>query len=218
MNCKFMNSKKIRIVSNKDDMDILKIIKTRRSIRKYKNRSIPRRKINKIIEAGIWGPAVPSFLRNQPWRFIVISEKSLINNISEIVFKKSKKSGAGVNLLLHSAANIIGSAPLLIIVYNSGDIKKIKDRFEEIYAKFSKILVKAELSAISATIQNMILVAENLGIGSCWLDTPLFCKKEINSLFNTNDELVALLTFGYPAEKGFRSKRKQRSEAVMYIG
>ncbi len=64
----------------------------------------------------------------------------------------------------------------------------------------------------------MILVAESLGVGSCWLDTPLFCEKEINKLLGIKDEkLIAILTLGYPAEKGRRSKRKSLSETVRFI-
>lgn len=198
-------------------MDLLKLIKSRRSIRKYKDKPIPKEKIDKILEAGIWGPSVTTFLGIQPWKFIVISDKNLIKEIYEIILKKSKKVGIGVNILLRSAANIINCASVVVAVYNTGDSKKLRDRNKEIYTRFSKLIVKAELSAISAAIQNMILVAEDLGIGSCWLYTPLFCGKNINKLMNTNDELIALLTLGYPAEKGKRSKRKPRREIVRYM-
>ena len=182
-------------------MDILKLIKTRRSIRRYQDKPLTKEEIDKILEAGIWGPSITTFLRIQPWQFVVISDKKLIKEIYEIVLKKSKKAGIGVNILLHSAANTINTASVLIAVYNTGDLKKIRVRYKEIYTRFSKLAVKAELSAISAAIQNMILVAEDLGIGSCWLDIPLFCEKDINKFVDTNDELVALLTFGYPAEQ-----------------
>ncbi len=198
-------------------MDILKLIKTRKSIRKYKNKPIPKKIINKIIEAGIWGPSVPSFLRIQPWKFVVINNKKIINKISKIILQKSRKSKAGVNILLHSGANIINNAPLLIAVYNSGDMLKIKNRFKAVYTNFSEVIEKAQLSAISAAIQNMLLMAEDSGIGSCWLDTPLFCKKEINRLLKTKNELVAILALGYPAEKGKRAPRKPISEAVKFM-
>ncbi|MDD5431894.1 MAG: nitroreductase family protein [Candidatus Omnitrophica bacterium] len=197
--------------------DVLKLIKERATVRKYKNKSIPKKILDKIIEAGIWGPSVPSFLRIQPWFFVVITNKSIKKQLSEIVLKKSKNSGAGVNILLHSASNIIKSAPVTIAVYNSGDMDKMKNRFKEIYSRFSGIIKKAEFSAISAAIQNMILGAESCGIGSCWLDTPLFCKEGINKLLKTDKELIAILTFGYPAEKGKRSIRKNSIEAVKHI-
>lgn len=199
-------------------MDILKLIKTRRSIRKYKDKPIPKEKIDKILEAGIWGPSLTKFLGIQPWKFVVISDKDLIKEIYEIILKKSKKAGIGVNILLQSSVNTISTASVLIAVYNTKGLKKIRDRYKEIYTRFSKLIVKSELSATSAAIQNMILVAQDLGIGSCWLIIPLFCEKDINKCIDTNDELVALLTLGYPAEKGKRSKRKSRKETVRYMG
>lgn len=198
-------------------MDILRLIKNRKSIRKYKDKPIPKRIIDKIIEAGIWGPSVPSFLRIQPWRFIVVADKKLISKISELILAKSKKSEAGVNILLKSAANIVSGARAIIVIYNSGDMEKMKHKFKEIYSNFSEVIQRAELSAISAAIQNMILAAESLRVGSCWLDMPLFCRKEINKLLKTDKELIAFLTLGYPAEKGWRSPRKPLSGAVRYI-
>lgn len=158
-------------------MDILQIIKRRRSIRKYKNKPIPKKILDKIIEAGIWGPSVPSFLRIQPWKFVVISNKKIKNKISLAMLQKSRESGAGVNILMHTASNIINSAPVITMIYNSGDMLKIKNKFKQLYKSFSDVIIKAELSAISAAIQNMILAADSLGIGSCWLDTPLFAKR-----------------------------------------
>lgn len=198
-------------------MDIFKLIKERRAIRKYKNKPIPERLIDKIVQAGIWGPSVPAFLKIQPWKFIVVSNKKVKNKISNIILRESKKSGAGVNILLHSAADMIESAPTVILVYNSDEMEKIKNKYKLIYSKFSTIIKAAELSAISAAVQNMILVAESLGIGSCWLDTPLLCENEINDLVKTKLKLFAVLPFGYSSEKGKRSPRKPITEALNYI-
>jgi len=201
-------------------MNILKLIKERRAIRKYKNKPIPKKIIDKIIEAGIWGPSVPSFLpQSQSWKFVVIRNEKVKNGIVRILNRGSKNSGAGVNIMLSSAARIISNAFVVLVVYNSKELeRKLKGRFKEIYSKFARIIKTAQSSAISATIQNMILVAESLGIGSCWLDTPLFCDKQINKLLGVKDEqLVAILTLGYPAEEGKRSERKPIEETVKWF-
>jgi len=69
-------------------MDILELIKRRRSIRKYRKRNISNKKLRKIIEAGRWAPSIHGF---QPWKFLVIRESSLIEKISKILINKSKK-------------------------------------------------------------------------------------------------------------------------------
>jgi nitroreductase len=198
--------------------DILTIIKERRTIRKYQDKPIPKEIIDKIIEAGIWGPSVPSFLQIQPWKFIVVTRKDKIEKIGKIVLQKAQKSEISVRIMLNTAANIIKGARALIIIYNSKDLDKLKDKFKTIYSKFDKIIKTAQLSAISAAIQNMILTAEAQGLGSCWLDTPLFCRKELQKFLNSKEDLAAVLTLGYPAEEGRRSLRKPFSETVEYIG
>jgi nitroreductase len=53
-------------------MDILKTIKERRSVRKFKKEEVPSDVIDKILEAGRWAP---SGLNNQPWRFMVLDKE-----------------------------------------------------------------------------------------------------------------------------------------------
>ncbi|MBU1524091.1 MAG: nitroreductase family protein [Candidatus Omnitrophica bacterium] len=50
-------------------MDILQLIKTRRSVRRFKKEKIPAEAVKKILEAARWAP---SGLNNQPWRFMVL--------------------------------------------------------------------------------------------------------------------------------------------------
>ncbi len=61
-------------------MDILELIKTRRSIRKYKLDPIPEDEINKILEAGRWAPSASN---RQPWRFIVLRSEETKRKLAE---------------------------------------------------------------------------------------------------------------------------------------
>ncbi|MFH1519787.1 MAG: nitroreductase family protein [Candidatus Omnitrophota bacterium] len=60
-------------------MDILELIKTRRSVRKFKNKDVSREIINDILEAGRWAP---SGLNNQPWKFMIL-EAERKNSLAE---------------------------------------------------------------------------------------------------------------------------------------
>ena len=79
-------------------MDVLEAIRTRRSIRKYKDQPVSDELIDKILTAGIWAP---SGMDNQPWRFAVIRDTALKAEIG-------KQS-------MHTA--ILTSAPVLIAVF-----------------------------------------------------------------------------------------------------
>ena len=61
-------------------MDILDVIKTRRSIRKYRPDPISEEHINKILEAGRWAPSASN---SQPWRFIVLQSEETKRKLSE---------------------------------------------------------------------------------------------------------------------------------------
>ena len=192
-------------------MDILKLIKNRRTIRKYKNKAVPKKIINKIIEAGRWASSIHGF---QPWMFIVITKKNIIKKLAEIICKESKNIGTGSNILMSSTAETISKASMLIAVYNTGTFVNFAKKFRKDYVEIASL---SEIESISAAIQNMIITAKNYGIGSCWAAIPLFCEKDISRLINTSDKLVAILTLGFPAEEGKRSRRKSVSETVRYI-
>lgn len=62
-------------------MDILELIKTRRSIRKFSQEHVSDDVINSIMEAGTWAP---SGLNNQPWKFAVIRDNHLKKELSHL--------------------------------------------------------------------------------------------------------------------------------------
>lgn len=61
-------------------MDILEVIKTRRSIRQYTRDSISEEYINKILEAGRWAPSASN---TQPWRFIILRSQEVRNKLAD---------------------------------------------------------------------------------------------------------------------------------------
>ena len=59
---------------------IFDLIKGRRSIRKYSSKEVPRDILFNILEAARWAPSAHNA---QPWRFIVITERSLKRKLAE---------------------------------------------------------------------------------------------------------------------------------------
>jgi nitroreductase len=60
------------------NMEILEAIHTRRSIRKYTDRPIPEELITEILRAAM---SAPSAVNAQPWIFIVIDDRRLLDEI-----------------------------------------------------------------------------------------------------------------------------------------
>ena len=71
--------------------------------------------------------------------------------------------------------------------------------------------------SIGAAIQNMSLVAVELGLGSLWICNTFFAQRELNEWLNTDGELFAALAVGYAAEEPLPRPRKPISETVEWI-
>ena len=155
---------------------VFKAIFGRRSVRKYLDKPPEKKKIYKILEAGIWAP---SGHNNQPWRFVIIWSKEVKEKLAELT----------------TSSYIIKQTPVLIAVF----LDK-RDMYHQ---------VKDHQSA-GACIENMLLSAYALGLGSCWLGEILKNEdkvKEILGLEKDRYELCAVVTIGYPDDKSKRAGR-----------
>ena len=63
-------------------MEVMEAIQKRRSIRVYENRPVPEVDLRRIVEAATWAP---SGFNKQPWKFVVIQERTLIDRMVEAV-------------------------------------------------------------------------------------------------------------------------------------
>ncbi|MBW1774500.1 MAG: nitroreductase family protein, partial [Deltaproteobacteria bacterium] len=61
--------------------DIIDILMSRKSIRRYKPDPIPDEMIDKILEAARWAPTGENY---QPWRFIVIRDQEIKDRIGRL--------------------------------------------------------------------------------------------------------------------------------------
>lgn len=66
-----------------DPNTFLKFLKGRRSIRSFQNKAIPEKELDMILDAGRW---TPSASNRQPWEFIVIKDKEMIEKLSKTLF------------------------------------------------------------------------------------------------------------------------------------
>ncbi len=186
-------------------MDLREAIKKRRSVRKFKNKTIPREEIAAIIESAI---AAPSGKNLQPWHFTVVTGEKK-DALVELLVKTTKKLiGQGVNTgSCLGSARAMDEAPVLILIYNTRGNPQKPPRGSARY-RWS-----VDIQSIGAAIQNMLLEATARGIGSLWICDVFFADEEITAWLGRKDELVAAVALGYPDEEPQTTPRKPR-EAV----
>jgi nitroreductase len=134
--------------------EVLSAIKSRRSIRNYSPDQISQEHLDQIIEAGIYAP---SAVNEQAWHFTVIQNRALLSRIDETVKEQMAKSD--VEWMRNNAANpgfsVTYHAPTLIVV--SGNEAAMSWQADCAFA-----------------MENMMLAAESLGIGSVCLGLVRF--------------------------------------------
>ena len=163
-------------------------IMSRSSVRSYADRPIEKEKINKLLHAGM---AAPSAMNRQPWHFIVVDDRALLDSIA------SATPNAGM------AKN----APLAIVVCGN------KDKFAEGHAR------EMWSQDASAATVNILLQAHAMGLGAVWTGTFPDENRmaKVSSLLNLPDNLMPFSTIvvGYP-DGDAMPKDKWNEENVSY--
>ena len=76
-----------------------------------------------------------------------------------------------------------------------------------------------DIMAIGACIQNMLLEAHSLGLGTCWMGEILNRKEELKDFLQLDEdlEIMAVIAVGYPAEKIKGPGRKSLSSLKIQV-
>lgn len=161
-------------------LSLVDVVLSRRSVRRYEKKEIPKDVLDKILEAG---RQAPSAANKQPWHFIVLTDDKVKKELSKGLFNRFIKD---------SPVTIVGCA--------------------------HKDLIVGRWSNISTTIalQNMVIAAWAMGVGSCWIGD--FNEEKVKKLLGITAKwkVVALISFGYPAENPQPRKKKPLEKIVSF--
>lgn len=129
--------------------ETLKIIKSRRSNRIFLDEQVEQADLDAILEAGIYAP---SAVNGQPWHFTLVQNKDLLDRLSDAFKELAKKSE-------NSYVQNVGKSEKFHVFYNAPTV---------IFISGEETNPRSEVDCAAAT-QNMLIQAESLGLGSCWI-------------------------------------------------
>lgn len=118
-------------------MDIYEAIEKRKSIRKFKSDPVTDKIIHKILRAGM---QAPNAFNREPWEFILVKDKSLRHEISEMRIKIPPQRTA------------LETAPIVLVVCYNNELAE--DALGSAYACIENILLAAtaeDLGAVTLT-------------------------------------------------------------------
>ena len=188
--------------------EFLDFLIRRRSIRKYLEKPISDEDLNMILEAGRWAP---SGTNRQPWKFIIIKNRELLQQI----VKRRKDLGLPAGLPLRTAQ--LGIA----IVGNIGEYPKIEFNLERIWSgEATEMEVKKEQCLMDSSLaaMNMMLMAWALNIGTCCIG--FLDREHTKKLLGIDEQnyLLYILAVGHIKGNIPRpTKRKNLEEICRFI-
>ncbi|MBO5340138.1 MAG: nitroreductase [Oscillospiraceae bacterium] len=178
-------------------MELKDCILTRRSVRKFLDKPVDRETLEQIIATAAYAP---SWKNTQISRYIAIEDRDMLDTICR-------------DFLPGHNANIVSGAPLLI----AQTFVKNRCGFERDGSFSTQRKDGWQHFDCGIAAQTFCLAAHDAGLGTVIIGN--FPHKELGAFLNVpeDQELMALIAVGYPAEEPVAPKRKDVDTLLKYI-
>ncbi|UCF63514.1 MAG: nitroreductase family protein [bacterium] len=165
-------------------------ILNRRSIRSFSPVEIPKEHINQFLEVLRWAPSAGN---RQPWHFYVILNKEIQRKLARAAFQQDFISQAGIVFVVCG----------------------ISEQSARRYGERGKTMYVFQDTA--AAIQNLLLLATDLGYGSCWVGA--FNETQVTEILSLPEgqRPLALIPVGKAAEKPVPPPRREIEQTVTIL-
>lgn len=183
-------------------MELQEAILSRRSVRKYQDRPVERALLEQLLEAACWAPSADN---RQPWYFVALTNEADIALLRATMEHVAEETVSHLEEMFPRHPSIVrettlflrslGNAPVYVLAFLQND----KGHRESM------------LESVAAAIQNLLLTAQEMGLGTCWVNaaTGAGYGPALQELFAPGKgELVSLVTLGYPEIVPKAPKRK----------
>lgn len=203
-------------------MELKQALESRSSVRIFKADKIKKEDLREMVRLAALAPSVNNY---QPWKFIVITDKQLLQTMAQIVSDKisslpSNNSQSAGNAIsqVEWFSTFFREAPALIAI--------VMDTFETVLEKsvtlsheeINRMRNFPDMQSAGACIQNMLLAATDMGYGACWLSAPMMAKAELEKILEIQkaDALIAFVAVGKPLNLPKPKNRKNIDEILIW--
>lgn len=170
-------------------MELLKAIKERRTIRKFKNDPVSRELLEQIIKNAMWAP---SAMNEQPWKFYVLTGEAKQGLISiaegcldKLELRMQSLFNEKMRTMVRGYFKDFGGAPAVVALVTRLPAEAVYQR--------------GSLYASSAAMQNLLLLAHEAGLGACWMTGPLWVEEAVLEYLGCPGwGLIGLTPVGWP--------------------
>lgn len=194
--------------------DILELISSRKSVRKYLDKHIPDEDLRKILEAG---RLAPSWMNVQCWKFILVKKQETKDLLSELSIGQPQVKNADAVIVCVADTQ----------AWEDAKITHIKNpALNPAFQCENGIMIRS-LEQVIYPVSYMMLEAHSLGVSSCIIGAfgseittvlpEVYTKVKQELGLNEKQIISTIMTLGYDAENKETVKvRKDFNEVVAY--
>ena len=208
-------------------MNIERVMNSRRSIRKFLPDQISDEQVRELISAAV---TAPSGCNSQCWYFAAVKTPEKISELAEAAehgvrrFYSNITDGNFISSRIKQTT-FFRNAPLVICVFLT-HMEYHDPRIPEYYRskgighkEMLEALGNPDILSIGAAIENLLLKAEEMGLGACWMNDPDVASEEICACLGTpeNYRLMSVIPVGKPAYVPREKTMKPMDEILRII-
>jgi nitroreductase len=202
---------------------LFEVLRGRRSIRRFAPQPVARADVIRLLEAAGWAP---SNHNRQPWRFLVLEDPGRIRWLAAAVasglaerLKNLPPIAAGFAGGLERHATLFADAPVVIVALHRRPVAVVSGVLEGLA---EPSLVSGEPLSVAMAVQNLMLAAHTLGLGTCMLTAPLLAPGAFAAVGLPSGEsgpfgITCLVALGHPAEQPAPPRRKALAQIVEFV-
>lgn len=208
-------------------MTVYELMRSRRSVRRFKLEAPPRAEIERLIDAAV---TAPSASNKQPWRFVVISNRGVIERMARAVREAVDRIARHVEPSAEAAFRAYGDyftrfeeAPVVIAALCS-TLTVLSNLVDGRLGAADRGRIDAMergsgLIGAAMAIQNLLLQAHEAGLGASGMTGPLVAADRLREILDVPPswEIAALVPVGYPAEDPPPTARKPADKVTRWV-
>jgi nitroreductase len=192
-------------------MKTLEAIAARRSIRRFKGDAVPEEALQAVLTAATQAPSAKN---RQPWRFHVVqgAQRGEMVRVMREGIARMKDQGVNTGSALGSA-RVMETAPVTVFVFNPEGMHPWLARSME-----QMFMDVVNIQSVGAAIENMLLAALDLGLGSLWICDVFFAYEELCGWLGEGGQMIAAVCLGYADERPTARERRAAAEVTRWVG
>lgn len=204
-------------------MELKDAIQGRASIRSFTQEEVSLADLKEMVRrAGL----APSENNHQPWKFIAITNKEILEKLAVAVSKKintipslESKRAYLVKSQMEMSATFFKKAPSVIALVMTHSETIWEKGFNISHEDLKKMHNYPDLQSAGAAMQNILLTAFELGYGACWMSSPLTAKDELEEILNITEPwgLTSFVAIGKSLLEARQSNKKSIEEIFEII-